>query len=48
MVFGCGSSSPGNLASPGCSPISEVQEPPPLLSVLSPTDESSDFPFTPV
>lgn len=48
MVFGCGSSSPGNLASPGCSPISEVQELPPLLSVLSPTDESSDFPFTPV
>lgn len=27
MVFGCGSSSPSNLASPGCSPISEVQEP---------------------
>lgn len=26
-VFGCGSSSPSNLASPGCSPISEVQEP---------------------
>lgn len=47
-VFGCGSSSPSNLASPGCSPISEVQEPPALLSVVSATDESGDFPFTPV
>lgn len=45
-VFGCGS--PSNLASPGCSPISEVQEPPLCsqwsLLLMNPVI----FPFTPV